>query len=166
MISSIAWCRVPFVTLCITKPRYAHTMLLGCIKLPCAFGRGQMESEDGLKGATLDGGVKKIRFPARSRGDRPFRCASITLVAEDQQVERGADDREQQDQNHQHGLRCSVAGRIRHVRQRDYVEDDRCDQKKNTHNIGSPYRRCRSRLRGIEIESSTIRIKVSFSQRA
>jgi hypothetical protein len=49
----------------------------------------------------------------------------ISLIAEDQQINSGCEDREHQYQGYQHDLREGVAIGLHHVRDSEYVEYDR-----------------------------------------
>jgi hypothetical protein len=63
----------------------------------------------------------------------------VPLLSKDQQVKTRSDDREQQDQDHQHDLGCGVTFGIHYVCQSEYVEDDGCESKKRTQHGISPF---------------------------
>jgi hypothetical protein len=88
----------------------------------------------------------RIRDPAFPNAIAHSRAESIAafrdllaLLPEDQQVKARSDNREQQDQDHQHNLCCRIAAGIHYVGQGEYVQNDDCESKKRTEHVGSPF---------------------------
>src|SRR5437016_2238115 len=80
----------------------------------------------------------EVNCSFKSGVDRRLRDL-LTLLPEDHQVKARPDDREQQDQDHQHNLCCRISVGIHYIRQCEYVQNDDCKSKKRTQHGGSPF---------------------------